>query len=88
MMAIIWTVCCQEILFNVHHKNVIPITCYVDNFSLFENVHLTKDVAENRLRTDLMALKELLKEGQIILIWLESCRLHGFRQCQLVLVPR
>lgn len=64
----------SEILFNVHDKNVIPITCYVDNYSLFENAHSTKNVTEKRLRIDLAALKELVKEGQVTLKWLESCR--------------
>merc|ERR1712198_15773 len=64
----------SEILFNVHGRNVIPITCYVDNYSLFENVHSTKNVNEKRLRIDLAALKELVKEGLVSLKWLESCR--------------
>ena len=46
----------SEILFNTKDCNVINISCFVDNQSLVENVHSTKNVSEKRLRIDLAAL--------------------------------
>ncbi|KAK4327467.1 hypothetical protein Pmani_002131 [Petrolisthes manimaculis] len=62
----------SEILFHVNDKNVIPICSYVDNHSLVENVHSTKNVSEKRLRIDLAALKELVQEGHVMLKWVKS----------------
>ena len=64
----------SEMLFGVQGKNVIPITCYIDNYSLFENVQSTKSVNEKRLRIDLAALKELVRDGMLTFKWVESCR--------------
>lgn len=51
---------------------MIPIYSYVDNHSLVENVHSTKNVNEKRLRIDLAALKELVQEGCLSLKWVKS----------------
>ena len=53
-------------------KNVIPICSYVDNHSLVENVHSTKNVNEKRLRINLAALKDLVQERCLILKWVKS----------------
>ena len=64
----------SEVLFNVKDSNVIHISCFVDNQSLVENVHSTKNVSEKRLRIDLAALKQLVQEGYVIMKWIESGR--------------
>ena len=61
----------SEILFQVHDKNVIPICSFVDNHSLVENVHSTKNVSEKRLRIDLAALKELVQDGHVTMKWVK-----------------
>ena len=51
----------------------IPIECYVDNKSLWENTQSTKNVTEKRLRIDLASIKEMLQNGEISAIhWVES----------------
>ena len=50
----------SEILYNGSKKLEIPIQCYVDNKSLWENTHSTKNVTEKRLQIDLGSVKEML----------------------------
>ena len=64
----------SEILFGFKGGNAIPITSYVDNKSLFENVYSTKNVSEKRLRIDLASIKELADEGHVDVKWIESSR--------------
>ena len=42
------------------HRIDVPITAYVDNKSLVEAVHSTKQVNDRRLRIDIGAIKEIL----------------------------
>ena len=42
------------------HRIEVPITAYVDNKSLVEAVHSTKQVNDRRLRIDIGAIKEIL----------------------------
>ena len=44
---------------------LIPITCIVDNRSLYEAIKSTKSVAEKRLRLEITNIKELVNNGQI-----------------------
>ena len=53
-------------------ENKIPIKLIVDNKSLFDNVHSTKNVAERRLRIDLALLKELVSDRCLTVCWTES----------------
>ena len=51
----------------LHRSNSqrIPIECYVDNQSLWENTQSTKNVSEKRLRIDLASIKEMIKNEEI-----------------------
>ena len=55
-------------------NNVIPIECYIDNYSLFENLYSTKSVSEKRLRIDLASIKEKIQKGLVSVKWIESCK--------------
>ena len=58
----------------------IPIECQVDNKSLHENLHSTKNVTEKRLRIDLASVKEMLQKGEVEDIkWVESA--HQLSDC-------
>ena len=51
----------------------IDINCYIDNKSLWENVHSTKCVSEKRLRIDLACLKQMLERQELSTIkWVTS----------------
>ena len=43
----------------------IPITCIVDNRSLYDAIKSMKSVAEKRLRLEITNIKELVNNGQI-----------------------
>ena len=61
----------SEILFRNVHK--IPIECYVDNHSVWDNVHCTKNVTEKRLRIDLVCIKEMLVKQELSSVkWVDS----------------
>ena len=55
----------SELLFRKVRCNVIPIDCYIDNKSLYDNIHSTKLVHEKRLRIDIASIKEMVQEGVI-----------------------
>ena len=42
-----------------------PLDCYIDNHSLFENIHLTKVVSEKRHRIDIASIKQIVDRGEI-----------------------
>jgi hypothetical protein len=44
---------------------LIPITCVIDNYSLFDAVKSTKFVSDKRLRLEISSVKELLESKQI-----------------------
>ena len=51
----------------------LKIECFVDNQSLVENVHSTKNVSEKRLRIDIAALKTMLEEKEVHKIaWIQT----------------
>ena len=54
--------------------NVIPIECYVDNYSLFENLYSTKSVSEKRLRIDIASIKEKVQKENVSVKWIESSK--------------
>ena len=41
------------------------LDCYIDNHSLFENIHSTKAVSEKHLRIDIASIKEMVDRGEI-----------------------
>ena len=43
----------------------IPICCYIDNKSLFENIYSTKMVDEKRLRIDIASIKQMIDRGEV-----------------------
>ena len=52
----------------------VEINCFIDNKSLWENVHSTKCVSEKRLRIDLACLKQMLEYHELSTIkWVNSC---------------
>ena len=62
-----------EILYRGANCNKIPINCYIDNRSLYENLHSTKSVNEKRLRIDIAAVKEMMQKGEISKVkWIEA----------------
>ena len=46
-------------------SQLLPITCIVDNRSLYDAIKSTKSVAEKRLRLEITNIKELVNNGQI-----------------------
>lgn len=46
-------------------SEVLPITCVVDNHSLYDAIKSTKFVADKRLRLEISNIKELLKTKQV-----------------------
>ena len=70
----------SDILYNGSKTLEIPIQCYVDNKSLWDNIHSTKNVSEKRLRIDLGSLKEMLEHKDISEIkWVETS--HQLSDC-------
>ena len=43
----------------------IPICCYIDNKSLFENIYSTKLVDEKHLRIDIASIKQMIDRGEV-----------------------
>ena len=43
----------------------IPICCYIDNKSLFENIYSTKLVDEKCLRIDIASIKQMIDRGEV-----------------------
>ena len=61
----------SEILLKNARK--FAIECYVDNYSLWENVHSTKSVTEKRLKIDLACIKEILEKRELSSVkWVDS----------------
>ncbi len=62
----------SELLF-ASKKNVIPVICYTDNKSLYDNIHSTKSVGEKRLRIDIAGIKQMLERREIARVeWIQS----------------
>ena len=57
----------------------IPIKCFTDNKSLFQNVHSTKLISEKRLRLDLASIKESVNSGNISVTWVKTS--HQISDC-------
>ncbi|CAL4179441.1 unnamed protein product, partial [Meganyctiphanes norvegica] len=69
-----------EILYRNKSSCNIPIECFIDNKSLWENAHSTKGVSERRLRIDIAAIKEMLERKEISAIkWVETS--HQLSDC-------
>ena len=69
----------SEILCNTK-KNVVPIDCYIDNKSLYDNIHSTKMVAEKRLRIDIASIKQMIQREEISqVIWVDTS--HQISDC-------
>ena len=50
----------------------IPIKCYTDNKSLFDNINSTKSVSEKRLRIDIASIREMLVDKEVDIRWIPS----------------
>ena len=48
-----------------------PILCYTDNHSLMETLHTTKILQDMRLRVDIARLREMIKEKEVNVEWIE-----------------
>ena len=53
----------EEMLYGNMNSNKIKITCYTDNYSLFETAHATTTVKDRRTRIEIAAIREAVKEG-------------------------
>ena len=62
----------EEMLYGNMNSNKIKITCYTDNYSLFETAHATTAVTDRRLRIEIAAIREAIKEGEVVLKWVRS----------------
>lgn len=61
-------------------KPNISIECYVDNHSLWDNIHSTKNVSEKRLRIDLAGIKQMLERKEVSAIrWVDAS--HQLSDC-------
>ncbi len=70
----------SEILHQKPKENCIPIDCFTDNKSLYDNIHSTKVVSEKRLRIDIASIKQMLEKREISqIVWVESC--HQVADC-------
>ena len=64
----------SHILSTIMLGKKVGIDCFIDNKSLWENVHSTKCVSEKRLRIDLACLKRMLECHELSTIkWVSSC---------------
>ena len=69
-----------ETLFKKKGMNAIPIDCFIDNKSLFDNIYSTKLVQEKRLRIDIASVKQMLDKREIDNIqWVDSA--HQLSDC-------
>jgi transposase InsO family protein len=65
----------SELLFRKIRCNVIPIDCFIDNKSLYDNIHSTKLVHEKRLRIDIATIKEMVQKGEVSKVqWVPNSR--------------
>ena len=55
----------KEIFLHNNNQLNIAIERYIDNHSLWDNIHSTKQVSEKRLRIDLGNLKMMLEKKEI-----------------------
>ena len=55
----------QEVLGYPVNSDSIPINCYIDNKSLYENIYSTKLVSEKRLRIDIASVKQMIERKEI-----------------------
>ncbi|XP_057302644.1 uncharacterized protein LOC130636814 [Hydractinia symbiolongicarpus] len=63
----------SQILFSQRtNENCIPITAYIDNKSLYENIHATTLVSEKRLRIDIAAIQQMVNEGKVSVRWVPA----------------
>ena len=54
-------------------KRKVPIECFIDNKSLFDNIHSTKLVDEKRLRIDIASIKQMKERHEISSVrWITS----------------
>ena len=72
----------QSLIQELYHMEV-PIMAYVDNRSLVEAVHSTKQVNDRRLRIDIGAIKEILGREVKQILWT-----HGSSQLANCLTKR
>ena len=64
----------SKIIFPQQKENGIPIISYIDNKSLFENVHATTLVSEKRLRVDLAAIQQMVNKDEVTLRWIPAAQ--------------
>ena len=60
----------SQILYENEKK--LPVELYVDNHSLYDNVYSVKSVSEKRLRIDIAILKEVVRDGELKIFWVNS----------------
>ena len=61
-------------------KNIISVECFIDNKSLFDNIHSTKLVSEKRLRIDIAVIKQMLERKEIDSVtWVDAS--HQLSDC-------
>ena len=54
------------------HRNLIPISAFVDNKSLVQNVYSTTMVSEKRLRIDVAIIQEMVRDSELTIRWIEA----------------
>ena len=55
----------SEFYYDNHKTNHIPIRCFTDNRSAYDNIHSTKQVKSKRLRIDMAEIKRMLEVGEV-----------------------
>ena len=63
-----------EIIHESSKESLLPVDCIIDNYSLFEAIHSTKEiVTEKRLRIDIGVIREMFKKSEISSVkWVEK----------------
>ena len=62
-----------ELYCNNYHVNELPVVVHIDNKSLHENLHSTKQVREKRRRIDMAEIRRTLNADDIQrIIWLPT----------------
>ena len=54
-----------SVLSEILGEQRIPICCYIENKSLFENIYSTKIVNKKRLRIDSASMKQMIDRGEV-----------------------
>ena len=61
----------MSLIESVRHRTPesTSIECIVDSKSLYENIHSIKPALEQRQRVDIVAIREMIRQQQLVFTW-------------------